>query len=124
MVYFFAKCNIIVLDNKKTKGMVNMKKTTEALVKMIIKENEKELVRDLNKSTSAWVETVGVQPKLHGFTVVIKIDNPEKSWYISDQKIIEVQTYKTYGSAKKLANEVYKMILMELEDQLGYYEKY
>lgn len=85
MVYFFAKCNIIVLDNKKTKGMVNMKKTTEALVKKIIKENEKELVRDLNESTSAWVETVGVQPKLHGFTVVIKIDNPA-SWYVSDQK--------------------------------------
>lgn len=123
MVYFFAKCNIIVLDNKKTKGRINMRKTTEALVKMIIKENEKELVRDLNKSTSAWVETVGVQPHLNGFTVVIKIDNPD-SWYVSDYKIIEVQTYKTYGSAKKLANEVYKMILTELEDQLGYYEKY
>lgn len=123
MVYFFAKCNIIVLDNKKTKGRINMRKTTEALVKKIIKENEKELVRDLNKSTSAWVETVGVQPKLHGFTVVIKIDNPA-SWYVSDQKIMEVQTYKTYQSAKKLANEVYKMILTELEDQLGYYEKY
>ena len=123
MVYFSAKCNIIVLDNKKTKGRIDMRKTTEALVKKIIKENEKELVRDLNKSTSAWVETVGVQPKLHGFTVVIKIDNPE-SWYIRDYKIIEVYTYKTYQSAKKLANEVYKMILTELEDQLGYYEKY
>ena len=123
MVYFSAKCNIIVLDNKKTKGRIDMRKTTEALVKKIIKENEKELVRDLNKSTSAWVETVGVQPHLNGFTVVIKIDNPA-SWYVSDQKIIEVQTYKTYGSAKKLANEVYKMILTELEDQLGYYEKY
>ena len=40
MVYFFAKCNIIVLDNKKTKGMVNMKKTTEVLVKKIIKEQK------------------------------------------------------------------------------------
>ena len=119
MVYFFAKCNIIVLDNKKTKGRINMRKTSEQLVKSIIKEYEKELVRDLNKNLAP----VGVQQHLNGFTVVIKIDKPD-SWCISDFHVLEVQTYKTYGSAKKLANEVYKMILMELEDQLGYYEKY
>ena len=100
-----------------------MRKASEQLVKSIIKEYEKELVRDLNKSTSVWVETVGVQQHLNGFTVVIKIDKPD-SWYINDFHVLEVQTYKTYQSAKKLANEVYKMILAELEDQLGYYEKY
>lgn len=100
-----------------------MRKTTEQLVKSIIKEYEQELVRDLNKSTSAWSETVGVQPHPNGFTVVIRIDKPE-SCFVKDFHVLEVQTYKTYQSAKKLANEVYKMILMELEDQLGYYEKF
>lgn len=96
-----------------------MRKANEQLVKSIIKEYEKELVRDLNKDLAP----VGVQQHLNGFTVVIKIDKPD-SWYVSDSHVLEVQTYKTYGSAKKLANEVYKMILTELEDQIGYYEKY
>ena len=96
-----------------------MRKASEQLVKSIIKEYEKELVRDLNKNLAP----VGVQQHLNGFTVIIKIDKPD-SWYINDFHVLEVQTYKTYGSAKKLANEVYKMILTELENQLGYYEKY
>ena len=96
-----------------------MRKASEQLVKSIIKEYEKDLVRDLNKDLAP----VGVQQHLGTYKVIIKLDNPE-SWYISDYKIIEICEYKTYGSAKKLANEVYRMILTELADQLGYYEKY